>query len=187
MPITQPDKYFSHITRIDVRFDLVNIGLDKVLLDVDNTIRSRADRTVPGDVRAWMARCREAGVSFCLLSNNFHDDVYDLAEELGMPVVAKAMKPLAPAYLAAMRRLDAKSAETVVIGDQLVTDIVGARMLGLKAYLVAPLAEVDLPHTLALRRVEALLLGKRREDAPEWGEAYRGAEEDAGKEEPCAH
>lgn len=174
MAIMQPDKRFSHISRIDIRFDLIDRGLDCALLDVDNTIRSRADGCVPAEVLAWLARAREAGVRFCLLSNNFHDSVFALGDELGLPVVGKAMKPLFPGYLAAMRRLDAKSAQTVVIGDQLVTDVLGAHMAGLTAYLVEPLAEEDLPHTLALRRLEALI-AKRGENqgAPELGEAAR--------------
>lgn len=180
MAIMKPDAYFSHITRIDVRIDLLGKGLDRVLLDIDNTIRSRADGLVPTEVYAWLARAREAGVSFCLLSNNFHGNVFELADELDLPIVAKAMKPLAPAYLAAMRRIDAKSAHTVVVGDQLITDVVGAHTLGLRAYLVAPLAEADLAHTRFLRRFENAVLGTEREGgAPGLGEACREQDSDS--------
>lgn len=173
MPLLQPDKRFSHIARIDIRFDLQSRGLDKVLLDIDNTIRSRKDGQVPRAVQEWLARARSADIAFCLLSNNFHGDVRDLSSDLDIPLVAKAMKPLAPAYLAAMRRIDAKSAHTVVIGDQLITDILGAHILGLKAYLVEPLDEVDLPHTLFFRRVQRVLLGDQAGGTtPELGEAY---------------
>ena len=33
-----------------------------MLLDIDNTILSRADHQVPADVRQWLARVRAAGV-----------------------------------------------------------------------------------------------------------------------------
>ena len=45
--------------------------------------------------------------------------------------MAKAVKPLPPAFLMALRKIDAKRATTVVIGDQLVTDVLGAHFLGM--------------------------------------------------------
>ena len=78
------------------------------------------------------------------------------------PIVAKAVKPLPPAFLMALRKLGAKRSETVVIGDQLVTDVMGAHFLGMKAYLLAPLVEQDLPHTLLLRNFERVVMGERK-------------------------
>ena len=158
MALFKPDACFARVTRIDVQRDLVSCGLSTVLLDIDNTIRSRADNEVPRDVREWLARCRDAGVGVCLLSNNWHGNVFDLDEELGLPIIAKAMKPLAPGYLFALREMHARARATVVVGDQLFTDVIGAKALGLRTYLVEPLAEVDLPHMAMLRHVERALV-----------------------------
>ena len=158
MGILQPDRCFARLSRIDVDADLRAAGLSTVLLDIDNTLRSRADGKVPPDARWWLARCRDAGVGVCLLSNNWHGNVFDLASELELPIVAKAMKPLPPGYLAAMRAMRSRARCTVVVGDQLFTDIVGARLLGLRSYLVAPLGKVDLPHMALLRTVERALV-----------------------------
>ena len=105
---------------------------------------------------------RDAGITFCLVSNNWHEGVYHLANRLSLPIVAKAVKPLPPAFLMALRKLGAKRSETVVIGDQLVTDVMGAHFLGMKAYLLAPLVEQDLPHTLLLRNFERVVMGERK-------------------------
>ena len=78
------------------------------------------------------------------------------------PIVAKAVKPLPPAFLRALGKIGATRAATVVIGDQLVTDVLGAHFLGMKAYLLAPLVEQDLPHTLLLRNFERLVMGERK-------------------------
>jgi HAD superfamily phosphatase (TIGR01668 family) len=160
MALIRPDACFSRISHIDVQRDLKAKGLNTVLLDIDNTLRSRADGEVPPDARAWLVRCRESGVHVCLLSNNWHGNVFDLAAELELPIVAKAMKPLPVGYLVALRDMHAKARATVVVGDQVFTDIVGANALGLRAYLVAPLAEVDLPHMAALRHVERAFVGQ---------------------------
>lgn len=162
MPFLEPDRYFARISRIDIEHDLLDAGFRFVLLDVDNTILRRDTHEVPRDVGTWLARARDAGIGFCLVSNNWHEGVLRLANRLSLPIVAKAVKPLPPAFLAALGKLGAKRAETVVIGDQLVTDVLGAHVLGMKAYLLAPLVEQDLPHTLLLRNFERAVMGERQ-------------------------
>lgn len=161
MALLQPDGYFARVSAIDVHADLLARGLDTVLLDIDNTVRSRVDGCVPRDVRTWLAACIQAGVRVCLLSNNWHADVRELAEELDVPVVGRALKPLPSGYLVALARMRARARSTVMVGDQLFTDVLGAKMLGLRAYLVAPLGEVDLPHMALLRGVERSLVGQQ--------------------------
>lgn len=162
MAFLEPDRYFARISRIDIDRDLLALGYRNVLLDVDNTILTRDTHEVPRDVGFWLAKARDAGISFCLVSNNWHEGVYQLANRLSLPIVAKAVKPLPPAFLMALGKLGAKRAETVVVGDQLVTDVMGAHFLGMKAYLLAPLVEQDLPHTLLLRNFERAVMGERK-------------------------
>ena len=147
-----PDRFFDRISAIDAHADLLDRGLTCGLLDIDNTIRSRADRMVPPDVRAWLDGTRAAGVDLCLLSNNYHKNVPELAAELNLPYIYKALKPL-----------HAESRNTVVIGDQLGTDILGARLLGLHAYLVAPLASQDARYALLFRKMEQRLIRRTKE------------------------
>lgn len=176
MPFLKPDRYFSRITRIDIERDLVGCGFESVLMDVDNTILTRDTHEVPSDVAAWLEKARAAGLRFCLVSNNWHEGVYQLADRLELPIVAKAIKPLPPAFLMALRKIGAKRATTVVIGDQLVTDVMGAHFLGMTAYLLQPLVEQDLPHTLLLRNFERLVMGDRQ---PEGASAASSARSSA--------
>lgn len=162
MSLFEPDRYFSRLSKINIDTDLLACGYRFVLLDVDNTILSRADHSLPRDVGFWLGQARDAGIAFCLVSNNWHKSVRQLAHQLHLPLVAKAVKPLPPAFLCALRKLDAPRAQTLVIGDQLVTDVLGAHFLGMRAYLLAPLVEQDLPHTLMLRNVERALMGDRQ-------------------------
>ena len=133
-------------------------------------------RSLNSVARVTRLPAREAGVAICLLSNNWHKVVYDFADEVGLPIVAKAMKPCPPAYFAAMRKIGAKRKNTVAIGDQLMTDVLGAHTVGIKAYLIQPLVEQDLPHTLFLRHFERVLMGDAQPEAPvacERGEEVR--------------
>ena len=162
MSFLKPDRYFSRLSKVDIDRDLLALGYRNVFLDVDNTILTRDTHEVPRDVGLWLGQARDAGISFCLVSNNWHEGVYHLAQRLSLPIVAKAVKPLPPAFMIALSKLGAKRAETVVIGDQLVTDVLGAHFMGMKAYLLAPLVEQDLPHTLMLRNFERLVMGDRK-------------------------
>ena len=162
MAFLEPDRYFARLSRIDIDRDLIERGFRNVLLDVDNTILTRDTHEGPRDVGVWLARARDAGIAFCLVSNNWHEGVYRLANRLSLPIVAKAVKPLPPAFLAALGKIGAKRSETVVVGDQLVTDVMGAHFLGMQAYLLAPLVEQDLPHTLLLRNFERVVMAGRQ-------------------------
>ncbi len=155
----KPTRYFDRVSSIDPLLDLKNYGYRCVLLDIDNTLRSRADGLVPSDVRRWLGSLSSYGVKACLLSNNWHNNVFELAENLDLPIVAKALKPLPFAFFRACKLLGCSRKETVMIGDQLSTDVWGANAIGMSSYLVVPLAKEDLKHTLLVRKAERAILG----------------------------
>jgi len=159
MGFLKPDRYFSRISAIDIDKDIRALGYKHVLLDIDNTILPRNTYEIPRDVALWLAKARNAGITFCLVSNNWHQTVHELAEKLDLPIVSHAIKPLPPAFLIARGKIKAKRKNTLVIGDQLITDVLGAHFLGMKAYLVCPLVEQDLKHTLLLRNLERVFIG----------------------------
>lgn len=159
-----PDARFDRVSSISIHDDLQLCGFDHVIIDMDNTIVSRADHLVPRDIVTWIYTAKAQGIKMCLLSNNWHRAPYDIAQQLEVPVVAKALKPLPHAFLIARDRIGARSADTVVIGDQPSTDVLGAHLLGMKAYLVEPLARAEEPgHMRFVRRIESMIIGS---DAP---------------------
>lgn len=164
MPFFRPDRYFERLTDVDIDADIVRCGFTHLLLDVDNTILPRDTEEVPADILDWIARVREAGVTICLDSNNWHAPVPACAESLGLPLVCGCVKPLPFAFITARRRMGASRRQTLVIGDQLVTDAWGAHNAGMPVYLLTPLSETDLWHTRLLRHIErGILRGKHPE------------------------
>jgi uncharacterized protein len=159
-----PDLYYSSVHAIDL--DALSAeGVRVLLLDLDNTLLPRDTNVVPDELKAWAAGLRARGFGVCLVSNNWHERVHDVAAELGFDLVDKAVKPLPFAFLRALRRAHARPHDAAVVGDQLFTDILGGRLLGMRTVLVSPLSETDLPHTLMLRRLEALVLKGRSPQA----------------------
>ena len=156
-----PDQYLRSVHDIDLDA-LKAQGVDTLLMDLDNTLLPRDSSVIPADLIAWAASLREHGLHVCLVSNNWHQRVHEVAEELGFELVAKAVKPLPFAFLRAMRLMNAKRRECVIVGDQMFTDVLGGKLLGVKTIMVLPLSASDLPHTLLLRRVEKVLLAGRQ-------------------------
>ncbi len=160
MSLLEPDNYFSRVSAISLESDLLARGYTHVLLDMDNTILSRATHSVPLDVMKWLGDAKRAGIRLCLLSNNWHRTPFATGEALGLPVVAKAMKPLPVGFTVASRKIGGTRADTVVVGDQPSTDVLGAHLAGMRAYLVAPLVEEGEPgHTRFVRALERAIIG----------------------------
>ncbi|MDO5042988.1 MAG: YqeG family HAD IIIA-type phosphatase [Slackia sp.] len=158
MPFFKPDRFLSRVTALDPVADIVQAGFTHVFLDLDNTLLTRDTHEVPSDIKEWLDRLREAGVSPCILTNNWHHGAHEWAQRLDLPIVSHAVKPLPFAYCAAMKKVGARRKSTLCIGDQLITDVWGGHVLGMSVVMVKPLVEADLKHTLMLRHVEKLFM-----------------------------
>lgn len=156
-----PDYFYRSVHDIDL--DALSArGVDTLLVDLDNTLLSRENNVVSDDLKSWVTRLGDRGFSVYLVSNNWHDRVHHVARELGIGLVAKAIKPLPFAFLRALRMAGATRRRAAVVGDQLFTDVLGGKMLGMTTVLVEPISSTDLPHTLMLRHLERVLLAGRR-------------------------
>lgn len=164
MSIFAPDSYLSSVHAIDLDA-LARDGIRAILLDLDNTLLPRDTNVVPEELKAWARDLRAHGFAVVLVSNNWHERVSHVADELGFDLVDKAVKPLPFAFRIALRRAGVRARQAVMIGDQVFTDILGGKLLGMRTILVAPLSSTDLPHTLLLRRLEAIVMRGRQPEA----------------------
>lgn len=156
-----PDYYLDSVLSIDLD-ELKAQGKKYILLDLDNTLLPRDKDEIPTELKTWSFLLTEKGFKVCMLSNNWHGRIVEVAGDLGFELVSKAVKPLPPAYLIALYKLGAKTRETVMIGDQLFTDVLGGTLLGITTIMVRPLCEQDLKHTLMLRKLEKFFIRERQ-------------------------
>ncbi len=156
-----PDLYITRVLDIDLD-GLAQRGIDTLLIDLDNTLLPRDTNVVPDELKAWAADVKRRGMRACLVSNNWHERVHNVAHELDIDLVAKAVKPLPFAFRRALRVCGSTRKRAAIIGDQLFTDVLGGKLLGIYTVMVLPLAATDLPHTLMLRHAEKLFLGDRK-------------------------
>jgi HAD superfamily phosphatase (TIGR01668 family) len=159
-----PDAHAVTLSAVD-RDALRRLGVRGIVLDLDNTCCAYHRPELAPGVADWVRAARAEGFRLVLLSNNFAERVAAVAAQLDVPAVPNALKPLPFGFLRAVRILGTGRRETVVIGDQLFTDVLGAKLLGYRAVLTEPLVAVDFPLTRVLRFLERVVFGRiaRRE------------------------
>lgn len=159
--VIRPDGFADRLSSVSLD-DLWSRGMRGIIVDLDNTLVGYGEEHMAAIDASWVAQARERGFAVCLLSNNFTDRVERIGRELGVPTVPSALKPLPRGFLAALKMLGTTKAATVVVGDQLFTDVLGAKLLGIHAILTEPLVAHDWHGTRVLRFFERVLLGRKR-------------------------
>ncbi len=135
-----PDGVYQDVTKIDPHW-LAEQGITLLLADLDNTLTRYGQPDPDSAVLAWRERLRMAGVELFLLSNSRRPNrVAHYAEALDIPALGHAGKPNLKGFLAAMERMGRTAAQTAMVGDQIFTDILGAKRAGITALLVEPIA-----------------------------------------------
>ena len=144
----------SHIDPVGLRAG----GIRGAIVDLDNTLVGfRTLAPLEEDAR-WVARAKEAGVRVVVLTNNGTPWALEIAKDLDVPCIPNARKPLPGGFRRALDLLQLGANEAVVIGDQLFTDVLGAKLAGLEVILVDPLVRRDPWNTRPLRWVERILM-----------------------------
>lgn len=154
----QPDHHFDYVAQITPEW-LLTHGLRGVLVDADDTLVPGDNSPIAVDAIAWVTALQRAGITVAILSNGTPARVSALGERLSVATFALSGKPFPSAFQRALKAIDRKPNETVMIGDQLFTDVMGARWSGLCAILVTPLTRGRHAHTRAIRRLENWVLG----------------------------
>jgi hypothetical protein len=149
--------------RVDSVFDLTServrgLGLDALILDIDNTLKPYTARDIDPLVRSWAAGLREASIRLSILSNGREPRVKVLAQQLGVPFAAQAMKPSPARLKALLQKHTLDRARTAIVGDQLFADVLAGRLAGVFTILVRPIDSCEPWFTRLKRPPERLLL-----------------------------
>jgi len=133
-------------------------GIKGIITDLDNTLVEWDRPSATPDLIEWFENMKNHSIHVTIVSNNNENRVKRFAEPLGIPFICDAKKPLSYAFQRAIRLMDLKKEEVVVIGDQLLTDVFGGNFLGLHTILVVPVAKTDGFFTRINRKMERKLL-----------------------------
>ena len=144
---------------------LADRGIRLVLADLDNTLAPYHVEEPAPEIIQWKDELEARGILLFLLSNSRKPGrAQRFAEKLGIPYQGHSGKPKRAGYLRAMERMGCKGSETVMVGDQIFTDILGANNAGVVPLLVEPIRLAGNPGRYIRYAAETPFreLGKRR-------------------------
>jgi len=136
---------------------LYRAGFRGVVFDIDNTL---VPHGAPADKRAaaLVTRLQDCGFHVMFLSNNKEPRVKQFSDAAGGEYIYKAGKPKRAGYFKAMERLGTGPADTMFVGDQLFTDIWGAKKAGMETWLVKPIHPKEEIQIVLKRKLERIVL-----------------------------
>lgn len=137
-----PDYQISRLKKI--RQILDHSDIDAIIFDIDQTIVPFQETQIPEDIQK-LIRSLQPKYHMCFLSNFPHTEdrikrIRAIEAQLEIDAIfSDRRKPSPAAFQTALDFLGSKPEKTMMVGDRVLTDIIGANQLGLRTVLVAPL------------------------------------------------
>ncbi|NDL66249.1 YqeG family HAD IIIA-type phosphatase [Anaerotalea alkaliphila] len=157
MRILLPKAYYANIYEIDYT-TLYRNGYRGILFDIDNTLVPY-DQLVPdAKLVAFFGKLKTMGFSISLLSNNSAKRVRRFNKDLKVLAYHRAQKPRRVTLEKAMKAMGTDKGSTIIVGDQLFTDVWAGNRLGIKTILVMPIQEKEQLITRIKRSTEKRIL-----------------------------
>ena len=156
-----PDIYQKSIYTVDYS-KLLNKGIKCLLFDLDNTIVSPDSTQMPQKAKELFTSLKQKGFRVVLFSNSLKHRVKLFAKYLDIEFYASARKPMPNKFQKIMKEYNYNITELAIIGDQLLTDIVGGNKIGITTVLVNPVSNKDHIFSKINRKIENHLMEKMR-------------------------
>lgn len=158
MSLLSPTLALKSVTDITPAI-LIRLGIDTILLDVDNTLAPPDSKIPYPGVQKWIDNTKALGIHIVICSNNFKKRIKPFADSVGLECVAMSLKPFPFGFNRAKRKLREKPQSVLVVGDQIYTDVLGANFAGMKSILLLPRSP---EHGWSIRLRRRMEKGKRK-------------------------
>ncbi len=133
----KPTFWLKSVLQINADF-LEKNHVRALVLDMDNTLSMHGNPAAEEGVSEWLDEMRALGIKMRVVSNNTNKRVAPLAAKLGLEFTANGAKPLTFGITRAMDAMAVGREETLVVGDQIFTDIMAGNLKGVRTVLVEP-------------------------------------------------
>jgi hypothetical protein len=165
-----PNEYVKSIYHIQPE-KLREQGIKGVITDLDNTLVEWDRPKATPKLIDWLEEMKRHNMKITIVSNNKEERVKLFSAPLGIPFIHRAKKPLGMAFRKAVKDMGITREETVIIGDQLLTDVFGGNRAGFYTILVVPVARSDGFFTRFNRMVERKIMASlKRKGLIQWEE-----------------
>ena len=131
-----PDMQCESVFDIDYD-DLYDKNYRFLIFDLDNTLVEDNSYDIPNELYKLITRLKNTGFEILILSNNSESRIRPIARALDLKYIFKAGKPKQKAYQDLEKYFtEFEFSKTIMIGDQLFTDIYGANKNNILTILV---------------------------------------------------
>lgn len=154
-----PDEELASVFELEPS-RLKGAGKRGIIFDLDNTLGRRGMRELERPVTELLLRLEEEGFLIGILSND--EGSGRLGKLDGYPIYFDAMKPRRRGFRQLLGEMNLRPEEVVMVGDNLFTDIWGAKRLGIYAILVKPVDPRQPPWIRLVRLGARIILSFRR-------------------------
>ena len=120
---------------------LTSNGVKGIVLDVDNTLEPYENPLPTERVVEWLDSLTKSGIKAAIVSNNDSARIDLFNQNLGLPTYSKSGKPFKKNVLKAMADMGTTPENTILMGDQIFTDVWAAHNAGIPAILVPPIKD----------------------------------------------
>ncbi|MBR3120210.1 YqeG family HAD IIIA-type phosphatase [Oceanobacillus profundus] len=146
-------------------------GIKGIITDLDNTLVAWDVKNATPEIIQWFKLMKDHDIKVTIISNNNQERVQVFSEPLETPFVYSARKPLGRAFKTVAKEMGLKREEIVVVGDQILTDVLGGNFAGFYTILVVPIVQTDGKITRINRKIERRILNyMRRKGKISWEE-----------------
>ncbi|MFU8792470.1 MAG: YqeG family HAD IIIA-type phosphatase [Acholeplasmataceae bacterium] len=160
-----PNQYVHHIFNID--YDaLAKQGIKALFFDLDNTIIGYDEAHIDDKSLALLRKLSQS-FKVLIISNSNKKRVLKATANVEFPVMWRGVKPLKFGFKKALKKVSKQSHEVALIGDQLMTDVLGGNRMGFETILVNPVVpKSDIWMTKMNRMFEKWILRKIAKKEP---------------------
>lgn len=132
-----PNCYVKDVYDISYK-ELYKRGYCNIIFDIDNTLLPVNDIKVHKKLIDLFNRLHSLNFNVCIVSNNKLERVLPVAKKLDVAYLEEAKKPNREAFDKALEILNGNVDDTIMVGDQMLSDIKGGNEYGLYTILVDP-------------------------------------------------
>ena len=159
-----PDIYQKSIYTIDYE-KLKKSKIKCLIFDLENTIAPNNLKKPNKKLKDLFEELKDMGFKIIIVSNEIKSRVEQFKDILGVDSSFLSMKPLKRKYKKILEIYHFKDTEIACIGDQLVTDILGANRMGFTSILVNPISTNEFVTTKLSRVFENLIIKSLSKDS----------------------
>ena len=120
--------------------ELARKGITLLLADLDNTLTPYSSEVPTENIYQWKQALEHNGITLFVVSNSRKATrVPNYCKALGIGFIRHSGKPGIKGFVRAMAETGRTASETLMVGDQIFTDVLGANRAGLRVILVEPI------------------------------------------------